>query len=150
VRAGSAAVATLVCTLALAGCVAGSAPAGGGATASQTDGHTGRPSSPARPTVEPPPSPQVGEAPPAVVDAARVMLATEVGAEAAASADLVVAGAVTWPDGALGCPEPGMFYTQMVVPGYQLVFEVDGKRYDYRMSATGDGRLCESGRPLAS
>lgn len=30
---------------------------------------------------------------------------------------------VTWPDGALGCPEPGMSYTQALVPGTRLVLE---------------------------
>ena len=33
---------------------------------------------------------------------------------------------VTWPDGALGCPEPGMSYTQALVPGARLVLEADG------------------------
>jgi hypothetical protein len=28
---------------------------------------------------------------------------------------------VTWPNGALGCPRPGLSYTQMVVPGFRVV-----------------------------
>jgi hypothetical protein len=28
---------------------------------------------------------------------------------------------VTWPDGALGCPQPGRSYTQMQVPGFRVV-----------------------------
>jgi hypothetical protein len=28
---------------------------------------------------------------------------------------------VTWPDGALGCPEPGIGYTQARVPGFRVV-----------------------------
>ena len=37
-------------------------------------------------------------------------------------ADLKVlsAEAVTWSDGSLGCPEPGMMYTQALVPGYRV------------------------------
>ncbi len=30
------------------------------------------------------------------------------------------AAAVEWPDGAGGCPEPGMAYTQALVPGYRI------------------------------
>lgn len=43
---------------------------------------------------------------------------------------------VTWRDGSLGCPEPGMMYTQALVPGEQLVLEVDGELYAYH-AATG-------------
>ena len=37
-------------------------------------------------------------------------------------ADLRVldAVAVEWPDGSAGCPEPGVLYTQAVVPGYRI------------------------------
>ena len=85
-----------------------------------------------------------------MVAAARAMLATKVGAGPAETASLVIAESVTWPDGSLGCPEPGMFYTQMVVPGYRIVFEVEGKRFDYRMGRLGDGRLCEPASPHRS
>ncbi|MEZ5474990.1 MAG: hypothetical protein R3E72_08305 [Steroidobacteraceae bacterium] len=34
---------------------------------------------------------------------------------------------VTWNDGSMGCPQPGMFYTQALVPGYLLVVS-DGDR----------------------
>ncbi|MGB7449914.1 MAG: hypothetical protein WA892_12410 [Ornithinimicrobium sp.] len=32
--------------------------------------------------------------------------------------------AVTWPDGSLGCPQPGRMYSQAVVPGHQLILTV--------------------------
>lgn len=41
------------------------------------------------------------------------------------------AEAVTWSDGAIGCPEPDMYYTQALVPGYRLVFRVAGTQYYY-------------------
>lgn len=34
---------------------------------------------------------------------------------------------VEWPDGSLGCPQPGMSYTQAVVNGSLIVFEVGGR-----------------------
>ena len=38
---------------------------------------------------------------------------------------------VTWSDGSIGCPRPGMMYTQALVPGHQLVLEVDGTYASY-------------------
>ena len=33
---------------------------------------------------------------------------------------------VTLSDGSLGCPQPGEFYTQVLVRGYWIVFDVEG------------------------
>jgi hypothetical protein len=95
-----------------------------------------------------PSAPVTGEVPPDVMDAARAELAKTVGVDAAASATVVDAEAVTWPDGSLGCPQPGMMYVQMVIPGYRIVFEVDGTQYDMRVGQGGAVTRCESGRPL--
>lgn len=38
---------------------------------------------------------------------------------------------VIWPDGSLGCPQPGQFYTQAIVPGYQILLSYQEKQYDY-------------------
>ena len=56
---------------------------------------------------------------------------------------VVSARAMTWPSGALGCPKPGMAYTQMVTDGYQVVVKASGKTYDYRYGMTATPRLCE-------
>jgi hypothetical protein len=39
--------------------------------------------------------------------------------------------AVVWPDSSLGCPQPGMFYAQVLSPGYRVILEVNGERYMY-------------------
>ncbi len=57
--------------------------------------------------------------------------------------EVVSARPVTWPDGALGCPKPGIFYTQMVVNGYQVVVRAAGRTYDYRFGGSPSPRLCE-------
>lgn len=57
------------------------------------------------------------------------------------------AEATTWNDGSLGCPEPGMFYTQALVDGYQIVVEADGQALDYRVQSSGFFRLCEQNLP---
>jgi pyruvate/2-oxoglutarate dehydrogenase complex dihydrolipoamide acyltransferase (E2) component len=54
-----------------------------------------------------------------------------------AAIELVSAAAVTWPDGAIGCPEPDAFYTQALVDGYRIVLEVDGEQLHYH-GAWGD------------
>ena len=60
---------------------------------------------------------------------------------------VVSAEATTWNDGSLGCPVPGQMYTQALVDGYQVVLEVNGERYDYRIGSGTDVRLCENGPP---
>lgn len=50
----------------------------------------------------------------------------------------------TWSDGSLGCPQPGMMYTQALVDGYQVVVEANGTQLDYRGSGAGQFRLCEN------
>lgn len=58
--------------------------------------------------------------------------------------DVVTAEAVTWNDGSLGCPQPGMAYTQALVDGYHVVLDVGGERYDYRVGSGTAVRLCTS------
>ena len=53
---------------------------------------------------------------------------------------------VTWGDGSLGCPEPGMNYTQALVPGWHVLVVAGEARLDYRLAAQGYFRLCEPGR----
>ena len=55
---------------------------------------------------------------------------------------LVSAEAVTFPDGSLGCPEPGMAYSQVVTDGYKIVLTAGGKTYDYRGTGPGTFRRC--------
>jgi len=57
---------------------------------------------------------------------------------------IVDAHAETWPDGSLGCPEPGMMYTQALVDGYQVIVEAHGTQLDYRGGGTGQFQLCEN------
>jgi hypothetical protein len=49
-----------------------------------------------------------------------------------AEVSIVSAEAATFPDGSLGCPVPGMAYTQMVTDGYRIVADAGGTTYDYR------------------
>jgi hypothetical protein len=56
---------------------------------------------------------------------------------------------VEWPDTSLGCPEPGMVYAQVIVPGWRVVMRVGGKVYEYH-SGGRYGVLCDQEGHLIS
>ncbi|HWL49895.1 MAG TPA: hypothetical protein VNT92_08455 [Acidimicrobiia bacterium] len=58
--------------------------------------------------------------------------------------EVISAEEVTWPDGSLGCPEPGMSYTQALVDGSKVVLEHDGRVYVYHAGDDGEPFLCPS------
>lgn len=55
----------------------------------------------------------------------------------------------TFPNSALGCPDPGLNYLQVLTPGYVIRVEAGGKTYDYRSNLAGTHViLCgANGRP---
>ena len=59
---------------------------------------------------------------------------------------VVRAESVVWNDGSLGCPEPGMMYTQALVNGYWILIEAAGRTYDFRVGSGGSFRLCPVGQ----
>ncbi|MDH4166306.1 MAG: hypothetical protein OEV90_07830, partial [Gammaproteobacteria bacterium] len=50
---------------------------------------------------------------------------------ARAAITVTSAEAVTWPDGSLGCPQPGMMYTQALVAGYRIVLQAGEQTLNY-------------------
>ena len=76
----------------------------------------------------------------ALVDAARVsgLPATQL--------QVLDAAAVTWPDGSLGCPQPGRMYTQALVPGWRVHIQAGGQVLAYHGSMRGGMLLCPAGR----
>jgi hypothetical protein len=55
------------------------------------------------------------------------------------------AAAVTWADGSLGCPQPGMNYTMALVPGYRIKVRAGSQLLDYHASRHGHSVLCPAG-----
>jgi hypothetical protein len=51
---------------------------------------------------------------------------------------------VIWRDGSLGCPKPGMMYTQALVEGWRIRLSVGETIYHYHSSKRGWPFLCES------
>lgn len=60
---------------------------------------------------------------------------------------VIHAEAVTWRDGSLGCPQPGMAYTEALVPGYWVMLLAAGQELDYHASDRGSFFLCDSPLP---
>ena len=60
----------------------------------------------------------------------------------AASLKVVLAELVTWPDGSLGCPQPGMAYTQALVPGYRIRIAAGSETLEYHGGARGQPFFC--------
>lgn len=59
-----------------------------------------------------------------------------------ASVEVIHFGAVTWPDGSIGCPEDGMAYTQALVDGYRLLLQADGSELSYHAADQDDFFYC--------
>jgi len=48
-----------------------------------------------------------------------------------AEIEVVSVDEVDWPDGSIGCPQPGMVYTQAIVNGTRIVLRHAGTDYSY-------------------
>ena len=62
---------------------------------------------------------------------------------------VTTAEAVTWSDGSLGCPEPGMMYTQALVPGYRVVLGAGTQVLNYHAGLYGRPVFCPAARVTA-
>jgi hypothetical protein len=109
------------------------------------------PSTPPLSVTPPPPASSPGSFPGTAMDPSSPLV-TDAVADLAGQLDLspddvtvVAAREVTWPDGSLGCPEPGMMYTQALVDGTLVVLEADGQRYEYHGGTPLV--LCENPKP---
>lgn len=91
-------------------------------------------------------SPSVGAEPPALQSltaAALADAAQRTGLDTSAL-KVISAEAVTWPDGSLGCPVPGMLYTMALVPGYRVRIQAGSEGLHYHASARGAMILCSA------
>ncbi len=70
-----------------------------------------------------------------LVQQARADLSRRLGI-AATSITVASAEAVEWRDSSLGCPQPGMMYSQIITPGYLIVLQANGQNYEYHAGRT--------------
>lgn len=54
---------------------------------------------------------------------------------------------VTWSDASLGCPQAGMAYADVLTPGYLIVLEYAGNRYEYHAGRGPEILYCENPMP---
>lgn len=87
-----------------------------------------------------------GEVPRKLLDSIQKDLSIRTGA-AVEKINVIQAQAIVWNDGSLGCPQPGVRYTQALVNGFRVILEVGDQKYDYHAAETGFFILCESGIP---
>ena len=114
------------------------------------------------PSSAPPPTPFVTPvASPAPSPVPSLSRGTPSGADAQASVDAALADAAVhlgvpranlqverveaheWGDSSLGCPRPGLMYSQIVTPGYLVVINGAGKQLEYHSDARGRVVLCQ-------
>lgn len=135
------AVAAAALVLLTAGC--GDSGTGSGPTAAEPEDTVSQ---------SPTPSPEPGGSNTAgsgnVVRDAVSDLARRLGIEAS-SIEVVTAEEVTWRDGSMGCPRPGMMYTQSLTDGSRVVLAAQGKRYEYHAGGRRSAFLCENPQPPA-
>jgi hypothetical protein len=49
-----------------------------------------------------------------------------------------------WPDASLGCPQPGLLYSQIVTPGFLIVISsTSGRQLEYHADSRGRVVLCK-------
>lgn len=61
--------------------------------------------------------------------------------------EVVGAEAVTWDNGALGCPQPGEMYTQVQVAGHRIVLRAQDRTWPYHSGGNRGPFLCENLQP---
>ncbi len=99
-----------------------------------------------QPSIIPGPSssPSAGtiDLPAPIIAAVKAEIAKDAGVSAS-DVTIISGEAVSYPDGSLGCPQPGMAYTQIPVDGWKVVGTAAGATFDYRGSGLTEIRRCE-------
>ena len=88
-------------------------------------------------------TPPTGEVPDEVMESIFSQLRQHLDVASLDGIEVTRAEALTWPDGSLGCPEPGEFYTQALVEGFHVELILDGQTFDYRVGGPENIKLCE-------
>ena len=88
------------------------------------------------------PSPGIDTALQPLISQAVADLATRLKIDAS-KIDTVSAQSMSWPDGSLGCPQPGMAYTQVMVDGTLIQLSANGTTYSYHSGGSRAPFLCQ-------
>ena len=96
------------------------------------------------PLVSPVPGANVGPDEQQAVAAALQDAATHLGV-AAGELSVQQVEAREWGDSSLGCPQPGLLYSQVVTPGFLIVINSRGKQLEYHSDTRARVVLCREG-----
>lgn len=77
-----------------------------------------------------------------LIDQAILDVSNHLGADPS-DVSIVSAESVVWPDGSIGCPQPGMLYAQVQVDGVRIVLAVDNELYAYHSGGQRGLFLCQ-------
>jgi hypothetical protein len=62
--------------------------------------------------------------------------------------EVLSAEAVTWSDGSIGCPQPGLIYTQALVPGYRIRVRAGVQTLEYHSGRNVAPTFCPAERAV--
>ncbi|MFW6068131.1 MAG: hypothetical protein ACOC9E_00970 [Chloroflexota bacterium] len=94
------------------------------------------------------PAPGIPDPEAYMTEQARLVLADRLGVDVE-TISVVSVEAREWSDAALGCPEPGQMYAQVLTPGFQITLAVDDDTYTYHSDRNSALVLCGAdGQPL--
>ena len=134
----------VLAVMTLAGCASSAGP-----SAASAAGPTATPSSTGVPSLPPASKAPAGT----LADTTKAMIVADAATIAGVDPDsviLVSVKPVTWMDGSLGCPKPGVMYTQAVVPGFRVIVRAGDRKLDYRVGRSGTAKRCDSGATSGS
>jgi hypothetical protein len=102
-----------------------------------TPGYSPLPTPPAGERGSAPIPPEAGASVRAAINdlAAKLKIASE-------AVQVVSVSAVDWSDTSLGCPQPGMFYAQIIVQGYRIILSAGGQQIEYHADQRGRVVTC--------
>jgi hypothetical protein len=76
-------------------------------------------------------------------DKAVALVTEDLVARTGAEPVLVAAEYTDWPDTSLGNAQPGMFYAQVITPGFKIILEAGGAQYEYHTDLAGNFTLLD-------
>lgn len=80
--------------------------------------------------------------------AARKALADKLGIESELLINVVSVEEVEWPDSCLGVSSPDVMCLQVIMPGYRVILESNGRRYEYHTDESGQQIVAVKIAPL--
>lgn len=98
------------------------------------------------PSTEAPPSDGSDGLPSGMLDEVIALAEEETGVDRS-EIEVVLAEAVTWSDGSIGCPEDDKVYTQALVPGYRVILDIAGDELAFHAPESGEFFRCAN--PIA-